>query len=127
MARTFSAREQEVLAANRERIAALVAGDADTLDCFVGDDMSYVSPAGQVQSKAQVFAALRSGALRLERQDASDLEVRLYGDTAIVGYRAETVTVDSGVRIEGTTRCTSVYVHRDGRWQLVLQHNTFVR
>ena len=29
-------------------------------------------------------------------------------------------------RIEGVTRCSSVYVHRDGRWQLVLQHNTFI-
>jgi hypothetical protein len=36
------------------------------------------------------------------------------------------VTIDRGKRIEGATHCSSVYVHRDGRWQLVLQHNTFI-
>jgi ketosteroid isomerase-like protein len=126
MSRVFSAREHEVLAVNRARIAALVAGDVDALERFVGDDMQYVSVSGAVESKPQVFAGLRSGALRLERQDAVDEDVRLYGDTAIVGYRAESVTLDRGARIEGTTRCTSVYVRRDGHWQLVLQHNTFV-
>lgn len=31
------------------------------------------------------------------------------------------------IRIEGATRCTSVYLRRDCRWQLILQHNTFVK
>ena len=118
--------EQELIAVNRRRIEALVAGDWDVLENYVGEDMQYVSGAGTVHPKSEVFAGFRSGDLRLERQDPSDEEVRVYGDTAIVGYRAESVTIDRGTRIEGVTRCSSVYVRRDGRWQLVLQHNTFI-
>ena len=126
MTQTLTPEEQEVADVNRARIAALVAGDIDTLERYVGEDMQYVSVAGVVQTKAQVFAGFRSGDVRLERQDPGDLDVRVYGDTAIAGYRADSVTLDRGKRIEGTTRCTSVYVRRDGRWQLVLQHNTFI-
>jgi ketosteroid isomerase-like protein len=126
MTSTFCAEEQEVIDVNQARIDALVAGDIDTLDRYVGDDMRYVSATGSVQTKAQVFAAFRSGEVRLERQDPSDLDVRIHADTAIVGYRADSVTIDRGKRIAGTTHCTSVYVRRDGRWQLVVQHNTFI-
>ena len=126
MTSAFSAEEQEIIDVNQARIAALVAGDIDALERYVGEDMQYVSVAGVVQTKAQLFAGFRSGEVRLERQDPSDLDVRVYGDMAIAGYRAESVTHDRGKRIEGTTRCTSVYVRRDGRWQLVLQHNTFI-
>ena len=118
--------EQELIAINRRRIEALVAGDWDTLEQYVGEDMQYVSGAGSVHPKSQVFAGFRSGDLRLERQDPSDEVARIYGDTAIVGYRAESVTIDRGARIEGVTYCSSVYVLRDARWQLVLQHNTFI-
>jgi ketosteroid isomerase-like protein len=117
MTRTFSAAEQELIDVNRDRIAALVACDLDALDRFVAHDMQYVSVAGAVQTKAQVFAGFRSGDVRLERQDPSELDVRIYGDAAIVGYRADSLTLDRGARIEGTTRCTSVYARRDGRWQ----------
>lgn len=126
MTRTRTAEEQEVVDVNAARIAALVAGDFDALERHVGEDMQYVSAAGVVQTKAQVFAGFRSGDLRLERQDPGDVDVRVYGDTAIAGYRADSVTLDRGRRIEGATYCSSVYVRRDGRWQLVLQHNTFI-
>jgi hypothetical protein len=115
MTARFGPREQEVADANRERIAALVAGDIDTLERYVAEDMQYVSGAGTVHTKAEVFAGFRSGDLRLERQDPSELDVRVYGDTAIAGYRADSVTIDRGKRIEGATHCTSVYVYRDGR------------
>ena len=111
---------------NRERIAALVAGDLEKLSRHVGEDLLYVSAAGTVHTRAEVFDAFRSGALRIVRQDAREVGVRIHADVAIAGYLADSVTLDHGHRIEATTRCTSVYVHRAGRWQLVLQHNTYV-
>jgi len=111
---------------NGERIDALVAGDLERLSSYVGEDLVYVSAAGTVHTRAEVFEAFRTGALRVERQAARDVGVRIHGDVAIAGYLADSVMVDRGQRIEATTRCTSVYVQRAGRWQLVLQHNTYV-
>ena len=118
--------QQALIAVNRARIAALVAGEWDILQRYVAQDMQYISSAGTVHPKVEVFANFRSGALRLERQQPSAEQVRIYGDTAIVSYRADTVTVNNGSRSEAVTQCSSVYVHRDERWQLVLQHNTLI-
>ena len=117
--------EQEVVDVNAARIHALIAGDVETLAQYVGEDLVYVSAAGTTHPRTEVFDSLRSGNLRLEKQDPREVTVRIYGDTAIAGYLADSVTITHGERIEATTRCTSIYVRRDGRWVLVLQHNTY--
>ncbi len=122
---TNSQVEQEVLAAHKERLRALVSADVATLDRLVSDDLTYTSVAGRVQSKADIVAALESGALRVATADADDVKVRVYADTtAVVTYRSAARFVDRGQNIAGALRATSVYVKRDGRWQLVAQQLT---
>jgi hypothetical protein len=116
----------DLLEVNRKRIRALVAADFETLERYVADDMEYVAGDGSVHPKVKVFAGFRDGSLRLEKQDPYAESGRIYGDTGITSYRADSVTIHDSKRIEATTQCTSVYVWRDARWQLVLQHNTFV-
>lgn len=121
-AATNSPIEQEVLAAHSERLRALVSGDVATLDRLLSDDLTYTSVAGRVQSKADIIADAKSGALRVATADADDVKVRVYGGTtAVVTYRSAASFVDRGQTIAGSLRATSVYVKRDGRWQLVAQ------
>lgn len=124
-AATNSPIEQEVLAAHRERLRALVSGDAATLDRLLSDDLTYTSVAGRVQSKAEIVADARSGALKVAAADADDVKVRVYaGTTAVVTYRSAASFVDRGQTIAGALRATSVYVKQDGRWQMVAQQLT---
>ncbi len=122
MSTDSTASEPAVLDAQRTRVQALVDCDLETLDRYVADDLVYVSPLGKVQGKAEVLESFRSGTVKVERLDYDDVSVRLYGDTAIVGYRAITRMLDHGDLIEGTTRSTAVYLRREGQWQLVSQH-----
>lgn len=111
---------------NRERIKTLVAGDFARLEHYVANDMEYTSGNGEVHPKTTVFAGFLDGSLRLEKQDPYAESARVHGDCGIVSYRADSISIHNGERIEGTTQCTSVYAWRDSRWQLIVQHNTFV-
>ncbi len=117
--------EQEVSKVHSERLQALVQGDLAKLDQIVGDDLVYISPTGQVQTKAEVVADRKSGALKVSAIEAEDVQVRVYGETAVVTYRTiNKGFLDNGKDFSGQIRATSVYVKRDGRWQLVSQQMT---
>src|SRR5215831_14029940 len=106
--------EQEVLAVHQARLRALVTGDLKALDRTVSDDLIYTSVAGRVQSKAEILADARSGALKVATADADDVRVRVYGrTTAVVTYRSLANFVDRGETIAGALRATSVYVKRN--------------
>ena len=99
-----------------------MAGDLDALDRFVSDELIYVSPAGKVQTKAEVYEGFRAGTLKVARMEIDEISARLYGPVGIVRYRAANRIVDNGKVFEGLSRSTAVYHHQDGRWQLVSQH-----
>ena len=122
--RTNAQLEQEVLAAHSERLRALVSGDVATLNRLLSDDLTYTSVAGRVQSKAEIIADVKSGALKVTTADANDVKVRVYAATAVLNYRSAARFVDNGQNIAGALQATSVYVKRDGRWQIVAQQLT---
>ena len=119
--------DAEVLNAQTNRIAALLAGDVLALKRWVDEDLVYVSPAGKTMTRPEVFAALRSGSLRIERMDCHDTTVRVFDDCALVGYWADTVSILDGQRTEGRIRSTAVYIKRSEGWKLVSQHSCTMR
>ena len=117
---------EELRMVHEARIAALLAGDVEHLDNYVADDLTYTSPKGKVMGKPEVFAAFRSGAMRIDHMEIDDLECREHGDTAIMTYRAQTTIIDDGETISGAVRSTAVYLKRDGRWKLAAQQQTAI-
>ena len=118
--------EDEVIGAHHRRIAALVDGDLDTLAQIVGEDLVFVNANGRVMRRPEIFSAFQAGTMAVQRIDSSDIEVRLYGSTAILAYRALTTVQDGDALIDGLTQNTCVFVHRDARWQMVSQHQCAV-
>lgn len=118
----MTSQEQDLLATHEARIAALVAGNLDDLSQIVGEDLVFVSAVGKVMRRPEIFASFQAGTMRVERIDADNVETRFYGDTALLSYRAHTTVRDGDNLIDGLTQNTCVFVHRDGRWQMVNQH-----
>jgi ketosteroid isomerase-like protein len=115
-------RTDELLHAHRARLDAVLAGDTNALADVVSEDLVYIGPDGAVRTRAEVFAAIDGGALRVERMVPRNEHVRLFGDVGIIVYDADASMVDGDRRVTGMTRSTTVYVHRHGRWQMVSQH-----
>ena len=117
---------EDLIEVHHRRIAALVSRDLEALEQIVGQDLVFVNANGRTMRRPEIFAAFKAGTMAVRRIDSSDIEVRLYGDTAILAYRALTTVQDGDNLTDGLTQNTCVFVHRDGRWQMVNQHQCAV-
>jgi uncharacterized protein (TIGR02246 family) len=118
--------EQTIRRLENERAQAIVRGDTATLEWIYADDFSNVGSSGAIRNKAQLIEDNKSGALKLESQTLDNVNVRVYGDAAIVTGLATLKGQDKGRDINGQFRFTRVYVKRNGQWQLVAAHNSRV-
>ena len=66
-----------------------------------------------------VFGGIKGGKMNVKRMQVDDLHLSEYGDTAVITYRSVTSYTDDKVLVDGTVRSTTVYLFRDGRWQLI--------
>ncbi len=106
--------------------AALGRNDADALDRLWAPDYSFVNPGGQVFTKAQRLAALRSGDQKYEAYSRDDEKIRLYGNTAVVTYRSSVAGQKGGKEMTGQRRVITVLVKTDSGWQAVAQQSTLI-
>lgn len=85
----------------------------------LADDYVAITPLGTVTTKKDAISARKSGQLRYDNIDVSDMVVRLYGDTAVVTARADVKGHQLGEDFSGPYRYTRVWVRRAGHWQAV--------
>jgi len=113
-----------LIAAHHDRLNALLAGDLDALAKVVGEDMIFISSVGKALTRADVFAAFKSGAMKMERSETFDISTRIYGSIGILIFKADTKMINGDDIVEGITCSTSVYELRDGNWQMISQHQS---
>ena len=117
---------ETLIAAHHARLNALMAGDRDAVARVVAEDMHYVSAVGHVQTRADVFEAIGSGELVIEKMESRDLQARIYGDIGILIYAADTRMRQGGRLVNGMTRSTTVYERRAGNWMMISQHQSYL-
>ena len=82
--------EAAVRGVQRERSAALLAGDMQAAKRIHADDFQLVTPLGAVFSKDQYLGAIEAGIIRYSSMDVDSAgEVRIYGDVALIRYRVQ--------------------------------------
>lgn len=114
--------EQAVRQLLNELYAALGRNDAAALDRIYADNYTLVNESGELTTKAQRLAAMRSGGLKYESASFDDANIRLYGETAVATYRAMVKGQSKGQDIGGQLRATLTFVKMKGRWQLIAAH-----
>jgi hypothetical protein len=118
---------RQILELERESKEASVHRDPEFSQRNLADDYLAITPLGLVVTKSDTVAARRSGQLRYDSIDISDLVVRVYGNTAVVTGRADVKGKDLGEEFNGPYRFTRVWVRRGGRWQAVSYQATVTR
>ena len=103
----------------RQAREASLRRDADFSQRTLAEDYVAITPLGQVTTKKDTLSARKSGQLRYESIDISDMVVRVYGDTAVVTARADVKGHQLGEDFSGPYRYTRVWVRRGGHWQAV--------
>jgi ketosteroid isomerase-like protein len=110
---------REIIDMERQAKEASLHRDAEFSQRTLADDYVAITPLGQVTTKQDTLSARKSGQLRYESIDITDMVVRLYGDTAVVTARADVRGHQLGEDFSGPYRYTRVWVRRNGHWQTV--------
>ncbi len=110
---------REVVEMERLSKEASLHRDADFSQHTLAEDYVAITPLGQVTTKQDTIHARKSGQLRYQTIDVTDMVVRVYGDTAVVTARADVKGHQLGEDFSGPYRYTRVWVRRAGHWQAV--------
>jgi hypothetical protein len=113
-----------VKATELERFQAAEKIDLDRLGKLLADDLTYTHATGIVQTKAQFLDDLKTGKLQYKKIEPGELQVRVYGTSAVINGTAKLAVVSTGEDKKITLRFTDVWVYRSGRWQLVAWQST---
>ena len=118
--------EAAVLAAQKERMQAMVRGDVEALGRLLADDLTYTHASGVIDTKASLVSSIQSGKLKYKSIDPGQPRVRVYGNTAVLTGTA-TVQVESTMAGPAPFQIhfTDVYVKKGaGPWQAVAWQST---
>ncbi len=94
---------------------AAVRQDKAALDRWLANDLTYSHANGKVQNKAEYIAAVTSGPPHYESFGFHDIDIRLYGKTAVLTAFVDVKMVKTDAF---RVRTLQVYVERDGHWQM---------
>ena len=121
-----SAHIKELTRLERVWNEAYVSGDANTLDRLCADDLVVTMTDMVVLNKQSSTAILRSGKVKFERYETSDLGVHVYDNAAVVTGRLQRTRSVQGGEVNDEWRFTKVYIRRGGKWLVVAWHASTV-
>jgi hypothetical protein len=123
---------------------ASLEGDSERVSSLMTDEYLQTDISGHVQDKQTwlreyfnpLAELIKAGKFRWEMYDRKDVQLRIYGESAVtIGSleakgmgakwvpQSHTWTADPNASFSGTLRFTHVYVKRNGRWLLAALHN----
>ena len=118
--------ENEILALEEKRFAAMLSGDVGLLDALLHQDLVYTHSSAVVDSKASYLEAIRTGKTRYESQKRFEERVRMCGECALVTGRAEMQAEVNGVRKTLRLRYLDVWTKTPQGWKFIAWHSTAI-
>src|ERR1044072_173442 len=109
--------ERHVRQLNDDWVKAVVRADAATLERIMADDFYFTYPL-EGDDKAQFILDVTSGDLKIKHMTPEQLNVRVFGTTAVLTARDSATWLYHGRELSGQYKILSVYAERSGIWQL---------
>ena len=102
-------------------------GDTVWFEEHLADEYVMITPTGAARNKREIIRELALPTLKIDPYDPLEVQVRVYGDSAVVTGRIIQRFSLRGLRYTNDRRYTNVYVRRKSRWVLVSGHASTVR
>ena len=118
---------QQVIQAERAWLQAHVQRDTAVLDHLMANEYTQVDSHGRLVGKQEVLASFLSGTREWDWAGSDEYRVQIYGEVAVVCGRWRARGVNAGHSFDYAARYVSVWVYRDGRWQMVSDQATEIR
>lgn len=113
-----------ILAAEQAWLDAHLRMDIPRIESLMHRDYFRVQPDGSLWDKARTLASYQSGQREWFDARVDQLDVRIYGNTAVVVGRWQARGVNHGEHFDYAARYVSVWVLEDGTWQMVSDQST---
>jgi ketosteroid isomerase-like protein len=118
--------EQDILALEERRCAAMTGQDAATLAQLLHDDLVYTHSSAVVDTKQSYVESIRSGRTRYRKIERGEQKVRVYGEAALVTGRAAIEVEVDGKPKSLKLRYLNVWVKQAGAWKFVAWQSTSI-
>jgi ketosteroid isomerase-like protein len=119
--------DQEILTQlERDWDAAFHRKDVRFIETILADEFMVTYGDGSRGDKAKELALAAEFNQQIDSSTLDEFIVKIYGDTAVVGFTQHLVGPSQGRRLELSFRYLDVFVLRDGKWQCVASQSTKV-
>ena len=108
-----------------DSVKADIAGDPSYVEKNYADNFSGGSSWGNWETKQSILADMKDNKSNKTNSEViSDLNVRIYGDTAIATYQSTYDSVYHGEHRARTILSTDTFIRQDGSWKQVASHSS---
>ena len=111
--------EQGALEFQSARFRAMIDADIDTLKEFLADELTYSHTTGWTETKTEFLSTVESGTIDYMSVTPNDVEVRIYGDVAVITGQSIMQGVVGGSPVKLTIGFLDVSKRAGDSWQLV--------
>lgn len=115
---------QELKTLERQWVAALVNGNTKALSDILDDSYVDADEQANTSDKTGILAALKSGDLKMESVQLSNLKIRSYVYAAVVTGRALQNGTFKGQKLPPSVAFTDTFVMMNGAWKAVASHRS---
>ena len=104
--------------------AALKNNDVAALDRIYDDGYTFVSDTGVLTTKAPRLAAFKTGELKFESINFDDVNIYIYGDTAVATFIVTSKYAPGVKSLGGKFMTTATFINRKGHWTEIAAQST---
>ena len=117
---------EEAKRPNRQWMESYVRRDAAFLEQHLAEDYVSTFPDGTVLDKKGEIESLKSGDIALTEMTPREMNVRMYGQAAVITGRSTIKAMVKGQEVSGEYRFTDVWVKLNEQWLAVASQVTRV-
>ena len=104
---------------------AWISGDRTTIERTIAPDWRSTGPDGRSSDRGRVLADVFDTRVHtIRRVENDDVQVRVFGDAAVVTGRVHGVGEFAGTAYDVVIRFTDTFIRRGDQWQVVASHSS---
>ncbi len=123
---SFAAITEELREIENQLVTAWVAGDPSVHERLLSEDWSVIDAQGRIRNKAEVLEEMFRPGEREISGRIDEVNVRPYGDWAIVTGKTHVAGRYEGNDIKVKLRFMDVFRRTEGQWQVVASQATLL-
>ena len=123
---TAAAAEDEIVTAEKQWAAAVVALDFATLEEIYSDDLIYAHSTGVIETKEEYMGKLRAGSQKYDLIDHQKSTIKTFGDAAVSHWIVRMTGNTKGEPFDNTLMMIHFWVKQGGSWRLAAHQTTLL-